>query len=53
MDFTQILLIGGGVISGMLLITLGVLFFVSRKTQKVMQSLLSIMTNLFKQCVTH
>lgn len=45
MDFTQILLIGGGVISGMLLITLGVLFFVSRKTQKVMQSLLSIMTN--------
>jgi methyl-accepting chemotaxis protein len=44
MDLTQILLIGGGIISGLLLITLGVLFFVSRKTQKVMQSLLLIMT---------
>lgn len=44
MDLTQVLLIAGGVISGMLLITLFVLFFVSRKTQKIMQSLLMIMT---------
>lgn len=44
MDLTQVLLIGGGVISGLLLITLFVLFFVSRKTQKIMQSLLMIMT---------
>ena len=43
MNLTQILLIGGGVISGLLLITLMVLFFVSRKTQKIMQSLLTIM----------
>ncbi|MBQ1997626.1 MAG: hypothetical protein II238_04210 [Alphaproteobacteria bacterium] len=44
MDLTHVLLIGGGVISGLLLITLFVLFFVSRKTQKIMQSLLMIMT---------
>ena len=44
MDLTQVLLIAGGVISGMLLITLFVLFFVSRKTQKIMQSLLMIIT---------
>ena len=43
MNLTQILLIGGGVISGLLLITLMVLFFVSRKTQKIIQSLLTIM----------
>ena len=43
MNLTQILLIGGSVISGLLLITLVVLFFVSRKTQKIMQSLLTIM----------
>ena len=45
MDFSQVLLIGGGVISVLLFFTLMVLFFVSRKTQKVMQSLLTIMTN--------
>ena len=44
MEISQVLLIGVGVVSGLLLITLGVLFFVSRKTQKVMQSLLTIMT---------
>lgn len=44
MDFTQILLIGAGVLSGMLAITLGVLFFVSRRSQRVMESLLQLMT---------
>ena len=44
MDFTQILLIGAGVLCGMLAITLGVLFFVSRRSQRVMESLLHLMT---------
>lgn len=44
MDFTQILLIGVGVLCGMLAITLGVLFFVSRRSQRVMESLLQLMT---------
>ena len=44
MEINQILLIGGGIISGMLFVTLCVLFFVSRKTQKIMNSLLTIMT---------
>lgn len=44
MDFTQVLLIGAGVLCGMLAITLGVLFFVSRRSQRVMESLLQLMT---------
>ncbi len=44
MDITQVLLIAGGVLCTLLLIVSGVLFFVSRKSQKVMQSLLAIMT---------
>ncbi len=44
MEITQAFLIAGGVLAGLLTITLGVLFFVSRKSQKVMESLLSIMT---------
>lgn len=44
MDFTQISLIGAGVLCGMLAITLGVLFFVSRRSQRVMESLLQLMT---------
>lgn len=44
MDFTQILLIGAGVLCGILAITLGVLFFVSRRSQRVMESLLQLMT---------
>ena len=44
MDFTQILLIGAGVLCGMLAIVLGVLFFVSRRSQRVMESLLQLMT---------
>ncbi len=44
MEITQALLIGGGVLGGLLVLTLGVLFFVSRKSQKVMESLLIIMT---------
>lgn len=44
MDFTQILLIGAGVLCCMLAITLGVLFFVSRRSQRVMESLLQLMT---------
>ena len=44
MEFTNVMLIGGGVLGGLLVLALGVLFFVSRKTQKVMQSLLTIIT---------
>lgn len=44
MDFTQILLIGAGVLCGVLAIVLGVLFFVSRRSQRVMESLLQLMT---------
>ncbi len=44
MDFTQILLIGAGMLCGMLAIVLGVLFFVSRRSQRVMESLLQLMT---------
>lgn len=44
MEITQALLIGGGVLAGLLLVALGVLFFVSKKSQKVMDSLLTIMT---------
>lgn len=45
MEITNVLLIGAGVLAGLLLVVLGVLFFVSRKSQKVMQSLLQIMLN--------
>lgn len=44
MEITQLLIIGGGVLGTLLIITLGVLFFVSRKSQKVMESLLTIIT---------
>ena len=44
MEITNMMLIGGGVLGGLLVLMLGVLFFVSRKTQKVMQSLLTIIT---------
>ena len=44
MEITELLLVGGAVLGGLLVITLGVLFFVSRKSQKVMQSLLTLMT---------
>ena len=44
MEFGQLYLIAGGVLGGLLLVALIVLFFVSRKSQKVMQSLLKIMT---------
>lgn len=44
MEITQVLLVGGAILGGLLTITLGVLFFVSRKSQKVMESLLMIMT---------
>lgn len=43
MDILQVLLIGGGVLAGLLFVTLGVLFFVSRKSQKVMESVLQLM----------
>lgn len=52
MDFTQILLIGAGVLCGMLAITLGVLFFVSRRSQRVMESLLQLMTQPDRARVT-
>ena len=44
MDFTQFLLISSGIFGGLMLIALAVLFLVSRKSQKVMESLLTIMT---------
>jgi len=44
MDINQILLIGGATLGGLLIISLGVLFFVSRRSQKVMESLLTLMT---------
>ncbi len=43
MDVLHVLLIGGAVLGGLLLVTLGVLFFVSRRSQKVMESLLQLM----------
>lgn len=44
MEITQILLISGGVLAGLLFITLIALFFVSRRSQKVMESLLLLVT---------
>ena len=40
----QLYLIVGGTLSGLLLLALFVLFFVSRKSQKVMQSILALLT---------
>ena len=51
MEITNMLLIGG-VLGGLLVLALGVLFLVSRKTQKVMQSLLTIMTQPERAKVT-
>ena len=44
MEITQFWLIAGSVLMGLFVVMLIVLFFVSRKSQKVMQSLLTIMT---------
>ena len=44
MDFGQVNLIAGGVLCRLLLLSWGILFFVSRKSQRVMQSLLELMT---------
>lgn len=44
MDLLQGLVILTGVLSGLLVVVLTVLFFVSRKTQKTMQSVVDIMT---------
>lgn len=44
MEITQTRLLVSGIFAGLLFITLIVLFFVSRKTQKVMHSMLTIMT---------
>ena len=44
MEPNQLFLIGGAVLAGLLFISMAVLFFVSRKSQKVMESLLQIMT---------
>ena len=43
MEFNQLFIWGGTILSSLLFVTLVVLFFVSRKSQKVMQSLLDIM----------
>ena len=44
MDFNQLFLYAAGTFGALLFVALIVLFFVSRKSQKVMQSLLTIMT---------
>lgn len=44
MEFNQLFLYGGAILGGLLFVTLVVLFFVSRKSQKVMESVLAIMT---------
>lgn len=44
MDLLQGLIVLTGVLSGLLVVVLSVLFFVSRKTQKTMQSVVDIMT---------
>lgn len=44
MDLSQVVLTVSGVLGGLLFVTLVVLFWISRKSQKVMQSLLMIMT---------
>ncbi len=44
MEINQLFVWGAGILGALLFITLVVLFFVSRKSQKVMQSLLTIMT---------
>ena len=44
MEINQLFLYGGMILGALLFVTLVVLFFVSRKSQKVMQSLLTIMT---------
>ncbi len=43
MNVLQVLLIGSAVLAGLLFVTLGVLFFISRRSQKVMESLLQLM----------
>ncbi|MCM1225489.1 MAG: hypothetical protein NC548_64695 [Lachnospiraceae bacterium] len=45
MNLVQIFLIGGGIICFLMFVALIVLFFVSRRSQKVMESLLQIMTH--------
>ena len=44
MDLANVLLVVSAVAAGMLVIMFGVLFFVSRKSQRVMESMLAIMT---------
>lgn len=45
MDISQVIIIISGVLGGLLAIALGVVFFVSRRSQRVMESLLQLMTN--------
>lgn len=44
MDIMQMFIIGSSILGGLLIISLIVLFFVSRRSQKVMESLLLLMT---------
>ena len=44
MDIMQIFIIGSSILGGLLIVSLIVLFFVSRRSQKVMESLLLLMT---------
>lgn len=45
MDISQVIIIISSVLGGLLAIALGVVFFVSRRSQRVMESLLQLMTN--------
>ena len=44
MDISQMFLVGGGVLGGLLFIMLVALFFISRRSQRTMESLLTLMT---------
>ena len=45
MEISQVIIIISSVLGGLLAIALGVVFFVSRRSQRVMESLLQLMTN--------
>ena len=52
MDISQVIIIISSVLGGLLAIALGVVFFVSRRSQRVMESLLQLMTNPQRAQVT-
>ncbi len=52
MDISQVIIIISSVLGGLLAIALGVVFFISRRSQRVMESLLQLMTNPQRAQVT-